>query len=245
MSGQSTPKWRRQRLWSEVCLDEARAEGAGGRLDQALQRDDSQGGGSGDKRTITCPVSMKTTFNAVTHALISTQLTDKSGGKLGSAIQIIDKLDTVKGEVPGASGDKQFRIYVQLKTGCVGHAGQEPAVSASGRQHSLPQGIPALLSRQACSHPPSRYRRPRDQMRADIDVDYRSSGFPKGLVNGHLSAANSDVRAGRNDEIHNNQWLGLNNWWRGLLSFPRADESQSAGFAETGRCRQNRAPEPT
>ena len=72
-------------------------------------------------------------------------------------------------------------------------------------------------------------------MRADIDVDYRSSGFPKGLVNGHLSASNSDVRAGRNDEIHNNQWLGLNNWWRGLLSLPRADESQRADFAETGK----------
>ncbi|HEY4358940.1 MAG TPA: hypothetical protein VGN16_24550, partial [Acidobacteriaceae bacterium] len=75
----------------------------------------------------------------------------------------------------------------------------------------------------------------RDQMQADIDVDYRSSGFPKGLLNGHLSASNSDVRAGRNDEIHNDQWLGLNNWWRGLLSLPRADKSQSAPFQETGQ----------
>ena len=101
------------------------------------------------------PVSMKTTFNAVTHALLSTQLTDESGGKLGSAIQIIDKLDTVKGEVPGARGDKQFRIYVQLKPGALDILEQEPAVSASGGQHGLPQGIPDLLSRQAGSplHP--------------------------------------------------------------------------------------------
>src|SRR5204863_1171646 len=61
------------------------------------------------------PVSKKTTFNAVTHALFSTQLTDKAGGKLGPAIQIVDKLDTIKGEDPGAGGDKQFRIFVQLK----------------------------------------------------------------------------------------------------------------------------------
>ena len=40
----------------------------------------------------------------------------------------------------------------------------------------------------------------RDKTRADVDVDYKSSGFPKGLVNGHLSSSNSDVRAGRNDD---------------------------------------------
>ena len=37
---------------------------------------------------------------------------------------------------------------------------------------------------------------------ADIDVDYRSSSFPVSLFNGHLSAANSDVRAGDNVERH-------------------------------------------
>ena len=37
------------------------------------------------------PLSTRTTFNAVTHALISTQLTGESGRKLGSAIQIVDK----------------------------------------------------------------------------------------------------------------------------------------------------------
>jgi len=49
-------------------------------------------------------LSSKTTFNAVTHALLSKQLTDESGRKLGSAIQIIDKLASVLGEVPGAEG---------------------------------------------------------------------------------------------------------------------------------------------
>src|SRR5688500_10018912 len=38
-------------------------------------------------------LSTRTTFNAVTHALISMQLTGESGTKLGSAIQIVDKLD--------------------------------------------------------------------------------------------------------------------------------------------------------
>ena len=37
-----------------------------------------------------------------------------------------------------------------------------------------------------------------DGMRADVDVDYRSSKSPQALFNGHLTAANSDVRAGDN-----------------------------------------------
>lgn len=44
----------------------------------------------------------------------------------------------------------------------------------------------------------------------------RSSRFPAALVNGHLTAANSDVRAG-NYERHNNRWSGLVNWWDGFL----------------------------
>ena len=57
----------------------------------------------------------------------------------------------------------------------------------------------------------------RDHKLSDIDVDYRSSGFPKGLVNGHLSAANSDVRAGNNLDRHDGRWSGLNGWWRNVF----------------------------
>ena len=72
----------------------------------------------------------------------------------------------------------------------------------------------------------------RDKTRADVDVDYKSSGFPKGLVNGHLSASNSDVRAGNNDDIHNRQWSGLSNWWRNLLSL---GETRTDAYAQEGR----------
>ena len=57
----------------------------------------------------------------------------------------------------------------------------------------------------------------RDHKLSDIDVDYRSSGFPKGLVNGHLSASNSDVRAGNNLDRHDGRWSGLNGWWRNVF----------------------------
>jgi hypothetical protein len=48
----------------------------------------------------------------------------------------------------------------------------------------------------------------KDGRHADIDVDYRSSSFPAGLFNGHLTAANSDVRAGNNTQIHLQRWRG-------------------------------------
>ena len=54
-------------------------------------------------------------------------------------------------------------------------------------------------------------------------MDYRSSKFPVALFNGHLTASNSDIRAGGNDAKHNQQWSGMQNWWRNLLGLPWAE----------------------
>jgi len=59
-------------------------------------------------------LSTKTTFDAVTHALLTTPLTDASGQKVGDGLALIERVDTVKGEVSGASSDHQFRLYVRL-----------------------------------------------------------------------------------------------------------------------------------
>ena len=176
-------------------------------------------------------LSTRTTFNAVTHALISTQLTGESGQKLGSAIQIVDKLDTVRGEVLGARGDEQFRIYVQLKPGALDLLDQSQEFRRTDDNAVYHKGYP-ICYRSKPSVPSIQVSATRDKTRADVDVDYKSSGFPKALVNGHLSSSNSDVRAGRNDEIHNSQWSGLNNWWRNLLSLPR--ETKKDAYAEAG-----------
>ena len=55
------------------------------------------------------------------------------------------------------------------------------------------QGYP--ISYRQDGYPSIQISMTQDASRADIDVDYRSSRFPVALVNGHLSAANSDVRA--------------------------------------------------
>ena len=53
-----------------------------------------------------------------------------------------------------------------------------------------------------------------DRTRADIDVDYRSSKMPQAMFNGHLTSANSDVRAGDNHDKHVGRWGGFVAWWR-------------------------------
>jgi hypothetical protein len=161
------------------------------------------------------PLSSRSTFSAVTHALFGSTLTDRrSGQSLGRTIDIIDYVEGVRGQVKGAPGDEQFRVYVALKPGA-----REMVDNAKEFRHTADntffhQGYP--ISYRQDGYPSIQISMARDASRADIDVDYRSSGFPVALVNGHLSAANSDVRAGNLDR-HNGRWSGLVNWWDGFI----------------------------
>ena len=64
-------------------------------------------------------ISAKTTFDAVTHALLTTTLTDRSGGSHGDALALVARVEALRGEVTGEPGDRQFRMYVQLVDGAV------------------------------------------------------------------------------------------------------------------------------
>ena len=77
---------------------------------------------------------------------------------------------------------------------------------------------------------------------ADVDVDYRSSSFPVMLFNGHLSASNSDVRAGDNAERHAARWSGLRTG--GGASSVCASSVPLTRWIRSPRllCRRSRAP---
>jgi hypothetical protein len=169
------------------------------------------------------PVSTRTTFNAVTQALLATQLTDARGSKLGSAMQIIDKVDTVHGAIPGTRGDEQFRIYVQLKPGALELLAKSQEFRREDDNTVYHKGYP-ICYRSRPPVPSIQVSATRDGTRADLDIDYKASGLPKALVNGHLTASNSDVRAGHNYDTHISQWQGLNNWWRSLLLLAPVNE---------------------
>ena len=187
-------------------------------------------------------LSTRTTFDAVTHALMTTALTDASNQKFGDGLALIERVDTVKGEVSGTRSDRQFRMYVRLTPN---------AREMLDRSREFKRGVDNAVYHKGY---PINYREQRgtpsiqvsialDGRLADVDVDYRSSSFPVMLFNGHLSASNSDVRAGDNAERHAAQWAGFQNWWRSFLGVrlektPDAPESLRPGPAESPACGQ-------
>ncbi len=161
-------------------------------------------------------LSIRTTFDAVTHALLNAKMTDSHGKSLGRAIDLVDAVDQVMGEESGASGDQQFRLYVYLKPDAVDVLSRSQEFFRDKENTGYHKGFPICFRLK--NGPPSiQFSISRDHKLSDVDVDYRASGFPKALVNGHLSASNSDVRAGNNLARHDGRWTGLNGWWRDVF----------------------------
>src|SRR5271166_2446295 len=161
-------------------------------------------------------MSIRTTFDAVTHALLNAKMTDAKGKSLGRAIDLVDAVDQVMGEESGVGGDLQFRLYVYLKSDALDILSRSQEFSHDRDNSVYHKGFP-ICYRLKKGPPSIQFSISRDHKLSDIDVDYRSSSFPKGLVNGHLSASNSDVRAGNNLDRHDRRWSGLNGWWRDVF----------------------------
>jgi hypothetical protein len=166
-------------------------------------------------------VSEKTTYDAITHALMNSKLTDAQGGSLGTAFDLVESIERIAGQYYGRSGDQQFRIYVRVRpeTRDTLEKAQEFHFGHENTVYHV--GYPASY-RQEGNVPNIQFSISEDGNRADIDVDYRSSKSPQALFNGHLTSANSDVRSGDNYEKHNRRWGGFVNWWRDV--FGRLDD---------------------
>ena len=161
-------------------------------------------------------LSIRTTFDAVTHALLNAKMTDAQGKSLGRAIDLVEAVDQVMGEESGVGGDLQFRLYVYLKPDAVDILSRSQEFFHDKDNSVYHKGFP-ICYRLKKGPPSIQFSISRDHKLSDIDVDYRSSGFPKALVNGHLTASNSDVRAGNNLDRHDGRWSGLNGWWRNVF----------------------------
>ncbi|MFN8006099.1 MAG: hypothetical protein U0V70_03560 [Terriglobia bacterium] len=164
-------------------------------------------------------LSVRTTFEAVTHALMTSKLTSESGTSLGTALDVVAYLETVHGMIPESSGDLQFRIYVALKPTALQTLEESREFKRTGDNTVYHKGYP-INYRQQGGTPSIQISCSPDGKRADIDVDYRSSKFPKAVVNGHLSSANSDVRAGNNYDRHVQRWSGFGDWWKSIFGVP-------------------------
>jgi hypothetical protein len=161
-------------------------------------------------------VSQQTTFDAVTHALMKSKLTAADGSDLGSALDLIDTIDRVAGQYAGGGSDQQFRIYVQLKDGTREVLEKSQQFFRDHENTVYHVGYPHSY-RQTGKEPNIQFSLSADGKRADIDVDYRSSRAPRAMFNGHLTAANSDVRVGRNPRLHDGRWSGFVAWWQDVF----------------------------
>lgn len=165
--------------------------------------------------------SVRTTFEAVTHALLKTQLTDDKGKSLGNALTLVKLVESVHGEIPSTRGDQQFRVYVLLADDALDRLYQSVQFKRTGDNSVYHIGYP-INFRQQGGTPSIQVSVTRTGLRADIDVDYRSSSGPMALVSGHLTSANSDVRAGGNYIKHIHRWQGFGDWWKSLFGTPSA-----------------------
>lgn len=174
-------------------------------------------------------LSTRTTFEAVTHALMTTKLTDNNRQSMGNALDLVQSIETINGKIPKARGDLQFRVYVILRPEALQTLRKSTEFFRDRDNTVYHHGYP-LNWRQDGGAPSIQISMAPDGRHADIDVDYRSSGFPQALFNGHLTAANSDVRAGNNTQRHLQRWQGLADWWRNLfaLDIPEASPEQVA-----------------
>lgn len=189
-------------------------------------------------------LSTRTTFDAVTHALQQTALTDQDGKPLGTALELVTRVNDVAGRIIDARSDEQFRLYVDLAPNAYEILTKSREFHRTGDNTTFHRGYP-ISFRGNSGTPSIQFSMTRDRRFADVDVDYRSSRFPVGLINGHLTASNSDIRAGDNDVRHGSQWSGMSNWWRNLFGLPLSlgsdDEAQARVFPTGGRV-SRRAP---
>jgi hypothetical protein len=179
-------------------------------------------------------LSVRTTFEAVTHALMTSKLTDANGGSLGTALDVVQYLETVHGKIPESSGDLQFRIYVALKPTAFQTLDASREFKHTGDNTVFHKGYPTNY-RQQGGTPSIQFSCTKDGKRADIDVDYHSSKFPKAAVNGHLSSSNSDVRAGNNYVGHVRRWSGFADWWKSIFGVPLKEADLNDEQTKAGR----------
>ncbi len=158
-------------------------------------------------------VSERTTYHAVTNALMDSTLSDPEGNDLGNALDLVNGVERVAGQYYGRGGDQQFRLYVFLVPGAKETLEKSKEFFLGHENTVYHAGYPESY-RQEGDVPNIQFSLSEDETKADIDVDYRSSKMPGAMFNGHLTSANSDVRAGDNFDRHTDRWSGLVAWWQ-------------------------------
>ena len=145
----------------------------------------------------------------------------------------MESLDRIAGENPGKTGDQQFRIYVTLQPNAKEVLKQSREFIRDRDNTAYHPGYPHSY-RLGSGVPSTQFSIAEDGLSADVDVDYRTSKMPQSLFNGHLTASNSDVRAGDNEKRHEKRWSGFANWWSEVFGAVRFGDQADEGDGPLG-----------
>src|SRR5580765_2313117 len=149
------------------------------------------------------------------------------------ALALVEGLDRIAGENPGKTGDQQFRIYVTLRPNANEILKQSREFIRDHDNTVYHPGYPYSY-RLGSGVPSAQFSLAADGLSADVDVDYRTSKMPQSLFNGHLTASNSDVRAGDNEQRHEHRWSGFANWWSDVFGAVRFGDPSDEGDGPLG-----------
>ena len=197
---------------------------------------------SPDERFRALSLSQQTTFDAITHALLRSTLTDEARQPLGKALDLVAGLERIAGEQGGRSTDQQFRIYVTLQPKAADILDRSREFVRSSENTVYHAGYPTSY-RLGSGSPSVQFSIAADGLSADIDVDYRASRALRSLFNGHLTASNSDVRSGDNARSHERRWSGFANWWSEVFGDVRVGQHPDEGSGPFGVA-STRPPSP-
>ena len=122
-------------------------------------------------------LSAKTTFDAVTHAVMTTRLSDRSGASLGDALGLVERIEAVRGAVVGARGDGQFRMYVRLTAGALEGLSRSREFKRGADNSVYHKGYPINYREQGGSSPGRpEWSREQRRCRRSPSLRRRSSG---------------------------------------------------------------------
>ena len=121
--------------------------------------------------------SQRSTFEGITHALLRSRITDSQHPMRRNALDLVSSVDQIAGRVSGVGGDKQYRLYVRLVPEAQEVLSQTRSFFRDKDNTVFHKDYPTNF-RQRGREPTLQISMSKDSVRADINVDYRSSKVP-------------------------------------------------------------------
>ena len=187
--------------------------------------------------------SEQTTFDAITHALMHSTLTDDAGQPLGRALDLVAGVDRIAGEQAGTERRSAVPDLRDAAAERARRAGAIARVRPEPREHGLPRGLSALV-------PSGRGRAERAVLdgRGRAAAPTSTSTIARARRRNRCSTAISRRRIrmcgpGDNAQRHERRWSGFANWWSDVFGAVRFGDQRDEAAGPFGGA-PTRPPSP-